>query len=421
MKPNQFDPHHRHQLHSRRQFLTRSGYGLAGLGIGGALAGLPSRAAEEITISTTAKGRTPIFLRGYSGEAADVLRFDLEIQGFEVVADIASAHYELTGSNDGQVEGRLVDSRTKAELSSPRFQGASIRALAHALSDDVVLKVTGKNGIARTKIAFKGGTGSATEVYVADYDGAKAVAVTADNKLVDSPAWVPGKLVLLYTSYINGYADILQHDLNTGMRKVFAEFPGINLGPAVSPDGKRVAMILSKDGGGQSLYVCDIDGDNLKRLTTDRSSKSSPTWSPDGNLICFVSGIPKDTFDPGLYIIPANGGPRRLVRTPAFGTASEPDWSPDGKWIAYSLTASTGTGRSRIYRVPATGGEAKPLIDDPDPAESFEHPSWAPNSRTLVFLRQVGERRVLSLLDAETKVTKTLSINEKGSEPAWAR
>ena len=421
MKPEPFAPHLRHQLHSRRQFLTRSGYGLAGLGFGSALTGFSSHAAEEITISTTAKGRTPIFLRGYSGEAAEVLRFDLEIQGFEVVTDIGSAHYELSGSNEGQVDGRLVDSRTKAELLSPVYQGASIRTLAHALSDEVVLKVTGKPGIARTKIAFKGGTGSATEIYVADYDGAKAFAVTADKKLVDSPAWVPGKLVLLYTSYVNEGPDILLHDLNTAGRRVFAGFPGINLGPAVSPDGKRVAMILSKDGGGQSLYVCDLDGGNLKRLTTDRSSKSSPTWSPGSDSICFVSGIPRDTHDPGLYIIPVNGGPRRLLRTQAFGTASEPDWSPDGKWIAYSLTPSTGAGRSRIYRVPATGGEAKPLLDDPDPAESFEHPSWAANSRTLVFSRQVGERRLLSLLDAETKVTKTLSINEKGSEPAWAR
>ena len=416
MKPN-------HYL-SRRQFLTSSGSGLVGLGLVGTVGNLSSYAADEIIISATVgKARIPIFLRGYSGEALEVLRFDLEIQGFEIVNDLAKADYELTGTDGGQLEGRLLDTRSKAELHASSYQGAApARALAHRLTDDVVLKVTGTPGIARTKIAFKGGTGPTAEIYMADYDGANAFPVTADRKLVDSPAWVPGKRTLLYTSYLKGYPGIYLHDLSTGARKAFAEYDGINLGPAVSPDGKRVAMILNKDNAqAQGLYVCDIDGGNLQRLTTDRSSKSSPTWSPDGKTICFVSGIPADRYSPGLYTIPANGGERVRLRTPAGGTASEPDWSPDGKWIAFTLTPQASSRPSRICRLPAGGGETENLWWE-EVADSMEHASWSPNSRTLILSRQMGDLKVLSLLDAETKVSKTLSISVKGcSEPAWAK
>ena len=280
------------------------------------------------------------------------------------------------------------------------------------MSDHVVEKVKGKRGIGQTKIAFKGGLGEATEIYVADYDGANPIAITPDKKLVSNPAWVPGRRVLFYTSYLNHYPDIFVQELSPPSRKVFAEFPGANLSPAISPDGKRVAMILSRDGT-PSLYVCDIDGGNLKRLTSDRSAKSSPTWSGDGDTICYVSSIPPEPDGPGLYLIPANGGRRTKLRTPSSGTASEPDWSPDNKWIAFTISPSRG--QPSIWMVPATGG-------DPIRLGEGEDSSWAPNSRTLVLTKEVEGVKVLSLLDAYTKVSKTLLINVKGcSEPAWAR
>ena len=69
------------------------------------------------------------------------------------------------------------------------------------------------------------------------------------------------------------------HNLPTGARKAVSHYPGGNMTPAISPDGRRIAMILSK-GGNPDLYVRDLEGDNLVQLTRTREAESSPCWSP---------------------------------------------------------------------------------------------------------------------------------------------
>ncbi len=117
-----------------------------------------------------------------------------------------------------------------------------------------------------------------------------AQAVTSDSAIVARPEWVPGHMGLYYTSYAHQNPDIFFHNLATGQRKVFAGYPGLNTSAAVSPDGSRVAMILSK-GGRPNVYVCYADGSGLKRLTTGLED-SSPCWSPDGQWICFATKSP---------------------------------------------------------------------------------------------------------------------------------
>jgi TolB protein len=347
----------------------------------------------------------PISLTGYSGEVERVLKYDLEVAGFRIVSP-ETAQYNISGSNNGHVEGRVADRIGKANLLAKRYQDAPPRLQAHAFADDVVLKLTGKPGIAQTKIVFKGGSGANAEIYVSDYDGANAVAVTRDNSFVAAPCFVPGRLALYYTSYKSGYPDIYFHDLAARERKIIANYPGLNTSAAVSPDGKKVAMILSK-GGSPNLYVCNWDGTNLKQLTQGKDTASSPCWSPDGGTICFVS----NEGTPSMYLISANGGSKRKLRTTGVGRATEPDWSPDGKWIVFTAQSREFT----ICRVSAQGGEAEILF-------AGEDPSWAPNSRTVVFTRRKQDKRVLSLLDVPSKRVKDVGQNLGScSQPSWAK
>ena len=81
---------------------------------------------------------------------------------------------------------------------------------------------------------------------------------------------------MYYTSYKLGNPDIFYHDLTTGQRRAVARYSGLNSSAAVSPDGTKVAMILSK-GGSPNVYVCNADGTDLKKLTST-SEDSSPCW-----------------------------------------------------------------------------------------------------------------------------------------------
>jgi TolB protein len=348
----------------------------------------------------------PVSLSGFSGEALEVIQLDLTVQGFSFVSADA-AQYVLSGSANGNLIGRAQDRINKSYLVNKSYTGGSLRQQAHAFVDDF-LAALGRKGIGQTKIAFKHESGGNGEIYVADFDGNGAKAVTSDGVIVAAPAWVPGKLGLFYVSYKFGGPEILSHDLSSGKRDRFAAYPGSNISPAVSPDGSKVAMILSKDGA-TDLYVCNSDGSGLRRLTKSREDESSPCWSPDGQWICYAGKVDERR---SLWKVSPNGGAPVRISTSGVSNPSEPDWSPDGKWIVFTAQM----GGFEVCVVPAGGGKATPLVGGEDA-------TWAPNSRTVVYAQRdaKGGRR-LSLLDVPTKQTKTVSrISGSNSQPSWAK
>ena len=362
---------------------------------------------EKTTWSLNAKP-TLISLAGFSGEVDQVLRFDLEVMGCKIVP-AADAQYQVTGSNEGHVEGRLLDAISKQQKLGRSYSGGTPRFQAHSLADDIVacLPNHGK-GIARTRIAFKADAGRNSEIGVSDYDGFARQLVTSDNTLNKAPAWVPGHNALYYTSQKFGNTDIFFHNLSNGDRHGFAQYPGSSLSPAPSPDGRKVAMILTKDGW-TDLYVASTDGSGLVRLTKSREDESSPCWSPDSKYVCFAGKV---TERRGLYRVPATGGEMQRLSTAGVGSPTEPDWSPDGQWIAFTAQRSGGFD---ICVMPAKGGTVTVLVEGEDP-------SWAPNSRNLVYSRRSGGGQVLSLLDVPTKQFKDVRrISGGASQPSWAK
>lgn len=373
----------------------------------------PLPAADEVTVTTTVTpGNTkpiPIAISGFTGEAASVIQFDLIVQGFKFTgAD--EAQFLLSGSNNGNLVGRASDRVNKSVFVNKSYSGATLRRQAHAFVDDFLAAI-GRKGLGSSRIAFKVDTGANSEIYVADFDGFGAQPVTSDNTIVAAPAWRPGRAMLYYTSYRYGNPDIFWHDLSSGQRDRIARYPGLNTSAAPSPDGSKLAMILSK-GGSPDIYVCDADGSNLKRLTTTKEDESSPCWSPDGQWICFATRVKSANKEQRLlYKVPASGGTAQRITTAGISNPSEPDWSPDGKWIVFTAQM----GGFEICVVPANGGTATVLV-------SGEDPSWGPNSRTVVFARRQGGRRTLSLLDVPTKQTKDVSrISGSNSQPSWAK
>ncbi len=359
-------------------------------------------------VDTFGQKPIPIALSGFTGEGAEVLKFDLTVQGFSFVAPDA-AQYLVSGSDAGGITGSLTDKFAKRALLSRSYNGASLRRQAHAFADDIVLAVTGKKGIGQTKIAFKSqpsGYG-AGEIYVADFDGANAQRITTDNAIVAKPAWMPGRLALYYTSYALDNPDIFYHSLTTGQRRKIAAYSGLNTSAAVSPDGAKIAMVLSKSGSA-NIWVCGADGTNVKQLTYGVQD-SSPCWSPDGGWICFAT---EKSGRRRLAKVPAGGGTVQYISTTGAANPTEPDWSPDGKWIAFTSQTS----EFDICVMPADGSK------DPVVLVRGQDPSWSPNSRTLIFTRRMGGRYVLSVLDVFTKQVKDIPrISGNDSQPAWAR
>ncbi len=352
----------------------------------------------------------PIELEGFAGEALTVLTFDLEVMGWEVVPS-GRGQYALIGSSGGGLQGRLVDRLGgNKTLFSRQYTSGSVRQQAHALSNAVVKQVFRTEGIAFSKIAYKSrAPGGFPEIYVADFDGYRAQAITRDRSNVAAPTWVPGQLKLYYTSYKMGNPDIISHDLRSGQRGSISRYSGLNTSAALTRRGDRLAMILSKDGS-PDLYVANADGRGARRLTETREEEACPCWSPDGRQICFTSAAGGGAR---LYLIDGQGGSMRRLRAAGVsGVYSEPDWSPDGKWIAF--TALMGR-QFHICIVAAGGGEAVVLAQGEDP-------SWAANNRNIIFMRKKNGRKILSILDVPTKRVKDVPrISGNCSQPSWAQ
>ena len=351
----------------------------------------------------------PVAISGFTGEVDAALRFDLLFMGF-VDAPVDRARYLIQGNNSGRVEARVIDPIAKKTLLAKAFAGGTLRTQTHALSDEICRTLTPDQvPIAQTRIAFKvqpRGHGIG-EIYVADYDGENAQAVTQDAAIAAAPAWA-GRTTLFYTSYKFERPSIFSHNIGTGSRKVVAGHSGLNTSAAVSPDGRKLAMILSK-AGSPDLYVSDLDGGNLRQLTTTKEDESSPCWAPDSQTICVVS---RQSGRPALYSIPASGGKMTRISTAGILNPTEPAWSPDGKFIAFTVN-------NRDIGIVAMAGPNKGV------AVSYtagEDPVWAPNSRAIMFNRNVNRRYVLSILDVPTKQIKDIArISGSASQPAWAR
>ncbi|MBI5773591.1 MAG: PD40 domain-containing protein [Verrucomicrobia bacterium] len=349
----------------------------------------------------------PLSVSGFTGEVDSTLKFDLEVGGCKLVK-AEDARALVTGQNTAdRTDGRLVEPVSKTVLLARAFSGGSARQQAHALANEI-LAALGRPGIALTRIAFKVDTGATSEIYVADYDGHNAAKLTQDSSIVAAPCWGRENRALYYTSYSKGPPYIFSHDIATGARAVVARYPGLCTSAAVTRDGRKLAMILSKDGR-LDVYTSDTDGKNLKQVTRTAIGAASPCWSPDGSQICFSS---EDGGTSALYLVSAGGGPMRRLRTIGVINATEPDWSPDGKTILFT----TRRGGFELCTVPAEGGEVTALVPGEDP-------SWAPNSRTVVFTRRGrNESRFLSLLDVPTKQVKDVrKISGGNSQPSWAR
>lgn len=153
--------------------------------------------------------------------------------------------------------------------------------------------------------------------------------------------------------------DIYELDLETGEERVLSDHIKRRVfDPVYSPDGTEVAMSAFADGDRDILVVDAADGANPVNLTADfPGADRSPTYSPDGLTIAFVSDRAAGPAD-GIYLMNADGSdPRRLTKRPKL-PETEPSFSPDGTLIAYNGVTHP-DGHPRIFTIGVDGSDPR--------------------------------------------------------------
>jgi len=160
---------------------------------------------------------------------------------------------------------------------------------------------------------------------------------------------------------------------------------GMELAPALSPDGTRVAFLWTGQTGSRipDLYVRAIDAQQPLRLTsTPDGYENSPAWSPDGRSIAFVRSDPSGS---AIFTVPSPGGPeRRLVSLSQGGRGL--DWGPDGQLLIFPDKIAPREPGS-IYLFSPRTLERRRLTWPPEGAAGDSRPAFSPDGSALAFVR----------------------------------
>ena len=171
----------------------------------------------------------------------------------------------------------------------------------------------------------------------------------------------------------------------------FTSYPGVELQPAVAPDGERVAFVWHRPGTPEDsadLYLKQPGAEEPLRLTHRAGLEGDPTWSPDGSRIAFLREVEGGST---LHTIPAIGGTERtLLRTdaPWFGGV---DWTPDGSALIVADRPAP-EAPYRLVRVDLSTRSTNPLTTPPATAFGDLDPAVSPDGRSVAFLRRARGR-----------------------------
>jgi Tol biopolymer transport system component/DNA-binding winged helix-turn-helix (wHTH) protein len=157
-----------------------------------------------------------------------------------------------------------------------------------------------------------------------------------------------GRHIAMYRT-VDGNSDIWRMELESGIRDRFTmdEYPDLN--PVWSPDRRRIAFSSNRTNT-YDLYVQAISGTETKLLLQTSDPKSASSWSPDGRHLLYRSGSQDGNYDIWALPFDDNGNPGKAFAVVATKAEErEAEFSPNGKWIAYQSTAS---GRPEVYIQP---------------------------------------------------------------------
>lgn len=245
------------------------------------------------------------------------------------------------------------------------------------------------------------------------------------KEYLSSPEWSPDGKWMVYTADDDGNSiNLMLFNVASRQSTPLTTGAFVNIEPAWSPDGKSIAYVSTEPNGWFNIRVMEIDNGKKGRITnitndhqfggerlyfSDNDVHISPTWSPDGRELIFVSnrGIPLGSG--GVWRAPLesdvmNTGQARLIHKEETLYRTRPSWSPDGKRIIYS--SHLGHQFSNLFVLPAVGGEPyKMTFGEHD---SFL-PRWSPDGEWIAYISNeqgLPQLKLLKSWGGEQKVVK---------------
>jgi Tol biopolymer transport system component len=284
---------------------------------------------------------------------------------------------------------------------------------------------TGTTGV----IAFQSDRVLFDQIYTMNADGSNVKALLKMDAAIVTPAsfdpaWSPdGTKFALAACCPNGNFDVYGANADGSDLHLLAGGASRDTSPAWSPDGGTIVFVSNRDGN-FDLYLMNADGSNVRNLTNNSANNcgcfapfnlfAQPSFSPDGTKVAFSSDVEDRLHNLDVYVINVDGtGLTRLTTNAAVD--GEPDWSPDGKRIAFE---SDRDGDFEIFSMRADGTGVKKLTSN---SALDLDPDWSPDGSMFGFVsdRDAGNVDIYLMNadgTAQTRITNDPGIDER---PDW--
>jgi Tol biopolymer transport system component len=187
-----------------------------------------------------------------------------------------------------------------------------------------------------------------------------------------------------------------------------------------NPDANGGGGTVPADCGKGEIAVADANGADLRVLTHDKVTETSPVWSPNGEQIAFIR--PKAHTSDQVWVMNADGSGQHAVTRfrdapQLFGNEVTPDlsWSPDGQQLVVAAYPTNQGGLQQLYIVNVRTHGVRRL---PSLATGATEPVWSPNGRWIAFVSAVAPGRIYLL---STKTHKARAVGQAtGLDIAWS-
>lgn len=181
------------------------------------------------------------------------------------------------------------------------------------------------------------------------------------------------------------------------------------MSPSWSPDGRKLAYV-SFESRRSAIYVQDLFTGRRERVASFQAINGSPSWSPDGSRLALT--LSKDG-NPEVYVL--NLATRQVKRlTVGSAIDTEANWLPDGSGLVF--TSDRG-GRPQTYQVSADGGAARRITFD---GAYNARPSVSDDGRYLATVQGCGGGFCIAVQDLNTGASRTLSKGPLDESPSFA-
>jgi TolB protein len=359
----------------------------------------PALAQLSIEITGAGAQRIPIAIAGFAGEGAlgelsAVVRADLERSGLFRMLEVPSfsaAPTEATPVSYPDWRARLADALVLGSVSARSDGRFEVR---FRLFD--VVKQTPLGGIAYTLSREQA---RATAHRISDY---------VYEKLIGEKGVFSTRIAYVVKRGARYELQIADAD-GANPETALASLEPI-ISPTWSPDGRRLAYV-SFEAKKPVVYVHSLTDGKRYAVAHFRGSNSAPAWSPDGRTLAVVLSVDGGSQ---IYFINADGsGPRRRV-TSSSAIDTEPRFSPDGQWLFF--TSDRG-GSPQIYRMPVAGGEPQRVTFDGNYNVS---PRLSPDGKMLAYVARNAGRFQVALLDLGNRQVQIITDSEHDESPSFA-